>query len=193
MGVGDKINYSGYIQSLLDQGYSTSAWRQSYDSDKIGGTFSKTLYFSAPAFHIKQNVYGSGLWGAHNGSASIYYLDSSDNWVLATTMACDEARGSGSDKGWNWYHNYNGGSSGDRPDIHIWKVNFYSHGDGKGRIRAYSGGIELLGQSWYDAHCYGKKIYGVPGLITENGYYPRDQYRGNKISIGSGTFRYICN
>ena len=181
---GKTINWSNY------SGAASASWRKTYDSGK-DGDLQITRYVYAPAFQAAVNVYGSGLWGAHNGVLTVYYLNSSGGWTQAASLECDEARGAGSDKGVTFYHNYTGGSSGDVHNAHTWKVVIWSSGAGDGRLRIYLGGIEMLGKSWYDSHCYHEPIKGISCALSASSYETTGSNRGTPIS--ETVYNWICN
>lgn len=181
---GKIINWSNY------SGAASASWRKTYDSGKAGD-LQITRYVYAPAFRAAVNVYGSGLWGAHNGALTVYYLNSSGGWTQAASLECSEARGSGSDKGVNFYHNYEGGSSGDVRDAHTWKVVIWSSGDGDGRLRIWLGGIEMLGESWYNSYCKDKPIKGIACALSASSYRTTESERGTPIS--ETLYNWICN
>lgn len=188
---GKIINWTFYKEAA------GGSWRSTYDSGKAGD-LQTTRYVYAPAFRAAVNVYGSGLWGAHNGALTVYYLNSSGGWTQAASLECSEARGSGSDKGVNFYHNYDGGSSGDVHNIHTWKVVIWSSGDGDGRLRIWAGGIEMCTPSWYNANCKtpgttGILIKGISGGISSSSYETTGSRRGTPITEASGSWKWICN
>lgn len=188
---GKTIGWSNYTGAV------SASWRSTYDSGKAGD-LQTTRYVYAPAFEAQVNVYGSGLWGAHNGSLTVYYLNSSGGWTKAWSDSCSEARGSGSDKAVSFFHNYNGGSSGDVHDAHTWKVVIWSSGDGNGRLRIWAGGIEMLTPSWYHTYCvpsgtYGRQIRGISGGISSSSYETTGSRRGTLITEASGNYKWICN
>ena len=183
---GQTINWSNY------KGAVSASWRKTYDSGKAGD-LQTTRYVYAPAFEAQVNVYGSGLWGAHNGALTVYYLNSSGGWTQAASLECSEARGSGSDKAVIWKHNYSGGSSGDVHDVHTWKVVIWSSGDGDGRLRIWLGGIEMCTESWYNSYCRGKPIKGIACALSASSYGTTGDRRGELISVSAGTYGQICN
>ena len=188
---GKTIAWSNYTGEV------SASWRSTYDSGKAGD-LQTTRYVYAPAFEAQVNVYGAGLWGAHNGALTVYYLNSSGGWTQAASLECSEARGGGSDKAVIWKHNYSGGSSGDVHDVHTWKVNIWSSGDGDGRLRIWVGGIEMCSASWYHTYCvpagtYGRRIRGISGGYSSSSYETTGSRRGTPISGASGTYKWICN
>lgn len=181
---GKIINWSNY------SGAASASWRKTYDSGKAGD-LQITRYVYAPAFEAQVNVYGSGLWGAHNGSLTVYYLNSSGGWTKAWSDSCSEARGSGSDKSVSFFHNYRGGSSGDVRNAHTWRVDIWSSGAGDGRLRIWLGGIEMLGESWYNSYCQGNQIKGIACALSASSYRTTESERGTPIS--ETLYNWICN
>ena len=188
---GKTINWSNYTGAV------SASWRQTYDSGKAGD-LQTTRYVYAPAFEAQVSVYGSGLWGAHNGTLTVYYLNSSGGWTQAASLECDEARGSGSDMAVIWKHNYSGGSSGDVHNVHTWKVVIWSSGAGDGRLRIWAGGIEMCTASWYNTYCApagtnGRQIRGISGGLSSSSYETTGSRRGTIITEASGNYKWICN
>ena len=196
MAAGDLINYANC--KAMDG----SSWRHS--TSLSGRNWSRRYYISAPAWHVTFTIKGSGLWGYQEGSFNVYAYNSStgkfDKKVYGSSQSL---RGGSKSYNWNFSHNYNGGSSGDIHDLHLWCVDIYAgNNDGSTSGNIYTGGIGVFPESIYNSHFKGKTIYASKGDYWQKGNtYASDEaflagegpshMKGTKISVVDGTYKYI--
>ena len=190
---GKTINWSNYIGAVPTSG----AWKEVYTTGNTSAAMYPTIYVYAPVFDAQAGADGSGLWGWQYAALTIYYLNSSGGWTQVWSRSC-EARGAGVSDGVSWSHTYRGGSSGDVPDIHTWKVVGDIHGDGKGKIRIIVKGIEgRENESRYNTYCKPssgpKLIKGISGGASTSSYETTASRRGTLITEASGNYKWICN
>ena len=186
MARGDLINYTNH------KAMAGASWMITTSS---GGTY----FVFAPSFEAYAYAKGSWLWGSQQAHVHVSYWNGS-GWTDVLTWD-NGVRGSGNSTSYTWRHMYGGGSSGDQPGIHIWRVYIASSGDGSGNVHLYAGGIELWSEDQYNSYCKGNLLRGVrigiyassssiESLIASHG---PAALRGTPISVSSGTYRYLCN
>lgn len=189
MGVqGKPINWSN-LKAEVGAGHYTS-----YYTGNTSDAMYPTIYVFAPAFQATAVANGSGLWGWQYAALTVSYLNSSGGWTQAWSNSCT-ARGSGNSDRVDFLHNLSSSlRSGDVPDIHTWKVDGDIHGDGKGSIQIYVGGINQWYESWYNTNCGGgHQIRGIGCSYSTSSYETTGSRRGTPISQDSGTYKLICN
>lgn len=179
----------------------SAAWRDSASSSSRT-TF--TYCCAAPASMARVALYGSGWWGYQEGSLGAYYWNGSQ-WVQAYYVY-DFFQGSGQGTTFEFRHNYNGGSSQDVHDIHLWKyVMYLQNGDGSASFSLYTGGLEMVPESIYDSYFAGRYLKALSGRKYRigSGYdYPTDSAfleaqgyavrNGTPIGIASETYKFLC-
>ena len=167
-----------------------------YDTGSTSSAMYPTIYVFAPAFQATAVADGSGLWGWQYAGLTVSYLNSSGGWTQAWSDSTT-ARGAGVSSRVDFLHNLSSSlRSGDVPDIHTWKVDGDIHGDGKGSIRIYIGGINQWYESWYNTQCKpsgGRQIRGIGCSYSTSSYETTGSRRGTPISQASGTYKLICN
>lgn len=201
MAVGDLINYTNYV--ALDG----SSWRYKGGTWTTSGTY--TFVVSAPAFQANCWICGSGLWGYQEASVNIYPYDESTGTFSTTAIFSKggSVRGGSNKDEWTFNHNYNGGSSNDIHDCHIYKIVFYlGDNDGTKGCWLYTGGLGLVKESLYADYFKGRPIYASKGdywrihsgytYATVEDCLKAEFYtcmRGTPISISTGTYKYITS
>lgn len=188
---GSMIDFAN-IQSSLG-----TSWR---NSTTVGYTGTYTYYVSAPAFHIDYWIKGSGWLGYQEGSIHVYpYNPSTGKFGSSVYDGSDSCRGS-TQISWAFSHNYNGGTTGDVPDVHLWKIEVYSgNNDGSSGGTLYVGGMGLLTESLYNNYFKYRRIYCSEGNFwtgyTDEGFLSAKGYscmQGTQIREDTGTYLYIC-
>jgi hypothetical protein len=200
-GAGSVINYSNIV--ALDG----TAWRTTVSLS--GDTGQHIYYVSAPVFYVNFTIHGSGLWGYQAGSCYVYPYDSSTGAFSSSYVYGSWSEGRGDDYGnaWNFYHNiiFNGSSSSeDISNCHLWKIET-NKGDNNGSANGtlYISGMGKLTESIYNSNFKNRKIYASKCDYYQKGNtYSSDEaflqacgyscMRGTKISVSSGSYKYLC-
>ena len=186
---GEAINYSNIVAN--------GNWANSYD---LSGNV--TVYVASPGFGVSHVTKGSGWWGAENGHLQVWYWDGSA-WVSCYVYNHPEVRGSGDSDTVAWWHNAygSGSSSGDNHDVHLYKVEGYSHGDGSSSTRLTLYSIGYMSETQYNNFFKGKLIRSSSHSCStdstyENGntfdnYYGHGYLRGSAITTSRAQF--LCS
>lgn len=200
-GVGDYINYANFC--ALNP--ASEGW---YGYRSLGGKgTTRTFYIAATAFRVWTSIQGSWVWGYQEGSLNVYAYDKNTGRFKSSPQLSwfDSVQGTSNHAGCGFYHNFEGGSSGDIHDCHLWKVVVY-YGDNDGDSTdgfIQTGGLSLVPESIYNSYFKGRKIYCAKGDWWEQGgtYRTDEEFlsaqgyscmRGTQISIATGTYKYIC-
>ena len=178
-----------------------AAWR---DSASSTGRTTYVYCCAAPAIQAEVYLRGSGWWGYQEGSLTSWFWNGSQ-WVQAYHKY-DYFKGSNQTGTFVFRHNYNGGSTDDVHDIHLWKFEMYlQDGYGGASFHLYTGGLEMVPESIYNNYFVGRYLKALSGRKYRigSGYdYVSDSafleaqgysvYRGTPISIASGTYKFLC-
>lgn len=186
MAGGDIINYANFKAM-----YPATSWVATRTSNTGASSW---VYVFAPSFEAYAQAKGSGLWGAQIARLNIGYWNGSD-WTTVLDWN-KEVRASGNSTSNTWRHMYSGGSSGDNPLVHLWRVRVNSAGDGSGSVHLYVGGIERWSEDQYNTYCKGNLLRGnrigiYTSLTDFIETYSPEAFRGTPID--STTARGLCN
>lgn len=201
MASGDLINYANY------KAMAGSSW---FTSIGVGGGAGTTTYMIAGStWAVDFRIWGSGLWGYQSGSLYVYPFDESTGKFSETAVYGSWQSGKGASYGyaWQFYHNYNGGTSGDIHDCQLWKlVVTEGNNDGGSTGTLYVGGLGVLSESIYNSYFKGRKVYCARGdywrlgsqytYASEEAFLAAQGYsclRGTLVSVSTGTYKFICS
>lgn len=186
MATGDTINYVNCKTASGTSWRKTQSFSKNYTSDWI---------ITCNAFQCSLYLKGSGLWGYQEGSIYADYLSpETGQWVNVWGVSTYKEGSSSSDR-YTWNHNYNGGSSGDRHDVSIWRIRIrISGGSGTATAYVYWGGMGLIQEATYNSYYKGRPIIGVDADVAHNSLawsYLNNPLRGTPITWGNG-FKVTC-
>lgn len=186
---GEIINYSNIV--------TYGKWSDSYS---LSGNI--TFYVASPGFGVTHTTQGSGWWGAENGHLQVWYWNGS-SWVSCYVYNHPEVRGSGNSDTVTWYHNAygSGSSSGDNHDVHLYKVQGYSHGDGSSSTSLLLYSIGYMSETQYNNFFKGKIIRSSRGSYTTSSTYENGNTFDNEYGHGflrgmpvmTSRAKYLCS